>query len=238
MTFPRSTPEQLLELLMGADAFLLDYNGTISDDEELCARLFSEIADERCTVALSRERYYSEFVGMQEELVFAQLLQESPRPHDTPSELMREFNRRYLECFRSECTIAPGAISFVKAAHALGRRLMLVTAASRDVVVPALEAAGISTCFEGVIGLEDVRYSKPSSECYLKALRVLGVAAEHALAFEDSRTGIAAAQGAHLATVGVLGSINEPELLKLTPHVIGALDPTLFGEQTVASFQR
>ncbi|WP_129360983.1 HAD hydrolase-like protein [Rothia uropygioeca] len=54
-----------------------------------------------------------------------------------------------------------------------GKRLMVVTAASRDVVVPALGQADLLTELDGVVALEDVEAPQPHPEAYLTALEQL-----------------------------------------------------------------
>lgn len=214
-------------LLEQADAFLIDYNGTLSHDEELCAELIDAVAVDRLGLAVSRERYFSDFVGVTEEAVYTRLIEEVGGSECTPHDLFLEFNRRYLDRFRESSTITPGAFDFVQQAHARGKRIMLVTAASREVVLPALEIAGLQQYFEGVIGLEDVAVSKPRPDCYLLAVERLGIEKSRAVAFEDSRTGLTAATGAELPTVAIMGSLASEAIAGFTPHMVPGLHPEL-----------
>lgn len=83
-----------------------------------------------------------------------------------------------------------------KAAHALG----LVTTASRESVLPLLSHHRIDSLFDVVICGEDVTNPKPSPEAYFKAADCLRVLPFDCLVFEDSDTGVAAAQafGGHV----------------------------------------
>ena len=55
--------------------------------------------------------------------------------------------------------------------------------------------------------MEDVEHGKPDPAGYLLALRLLGVAAAQAVAFEDTEPGVFAAKAAGLHTVAVLGTM-------------------------------
>ncbi|GAB2551159.1 HAD family hydrolase [Leucobacter ruminantium] len=222
-----ATLDDTRSLLEQADVLLLDYNGTLSNDEELCAELISEVSEDHLGLPVSRQRYFDEFAGVTEEAVYGRLTAEAGGADLTPYELMREFNRRYLERFRSNSTITREAADFVRTARTLGKRLMVVTAASREVVVPAVEIAGLGECFEGIVGLEDVAASKPTPECYLRAVEQLGAEPSRTVAFEDSRTGLTAALGAGLATVGILGSLDRESIGGFTPHIVDGLHPHL-----------
>ncbi|MBL3689769.1 HAD family phosphatase [Leucobacter chromiireducens subsp. chromiireducens] len=214
-------------LIAEADAFLLDFNGTLSDDEQLLAELVAEISEQELGVAVSAARYFAEFAGFTEEHMFGVLAAEASGQAPSAEYLFDRFNARYLERTAAHSTITPAARAFIASATAAGKRLAVVTAASRQTVVPALEQAGIGAAFETVVALEDVASSKPDPECYLRAAAELGIEPIRAVAFEDSRTGIRAARGAGVPTVAVLGSLDLAAASELTPHVVTRLDPAL-----------
>jgi len=58
----------------------------------------------------------------------------------------------------------------------------------------------------------DAARAKPRPTLYLEALDRLGVAAEEAVAFEDSPNGITAAKAAGLYTVAVTGTVGADRL--------------------------
>ncbi|MDA3146985.1 HAD family phosphatase [Leucobacter sp. UCMA 4100] len=215
------------DLVSRAKALLLDFNGTLSDDEEVLAELVCEISDRELGVPLTRERYFSDFAGFTEENMFAVLLEEAGLTTPTPYELLQVFNAAYLERTAAQSTITADAHRFVTEARAGGKHVMVVTAASQDVVVPALKQAGLLDLLDGVIALEDVDSPKPAPDAYLQALKHLSLTAADAVAFEDSRTGIAAATGAGLTTIGIIGSLDETTLQSLTPHTAHELHPAM-----------
>jgi beta-phosphoglucomutase-like phosphatase (HAD superfamily) len=55
--------------------------------------------------------------------------------------------------------------------------------------------------FEAIITGEDVAKKKPDPEAYRLALARLGVSADEAIAFEDSKNGVVAARGAGLQVI-------------------------------------
>jgi HAD superfamily hydrolase (TIGR01509 family) len=93
-----------------------------------------------------------------------------------------------------------GAVSFVERV----RRLLLIAVASnspRGLLDLALERGGFAGTFPISVAADEVSAPKPAPDIYLEACRRLGVTPCQALAFEDSMTGIYAAQAAGLKVV-------------------------------------
>lgn len=96
----------------------------------------------------------------------------------------------------------PGVIELIRALK--GRaRLAVVSGTWRENVEIVLDAAGLASDFELVIGKEDVTAVKPAPDAYKLALKRLKWKAADGVALEDSPTGIAAARAAKLRVVAV-----------------------------------
>lgn len=80
---------------------------------------------------------------------------------------------------------------------------VLVTSTRREGAHRKLGIAGIAGAFAHVVTLNDVDAPKPAPAPYLLAARLLGVAAERCLVFEDSETGAEAAWRAGCTVVQV-----------------------------------
>ncbi|WP_234705002.1 HAD-IA family hydrolase [Sinorhizobium meliloti] len=81
-------------------------------------------------------------------------------------------------------------------------RRSIVTSSTRASALARLKAAGIS-CPKIMIAAEDVSQGKPHPQPYQKLLRMLRMAPERCLVFEDTQTGIEAATAAGCDCVGV-----------------------------------
>lgn len=77
----------------------------------------------------------------------------------------------------------------------------LVTTAKRVNALAVLNHYDLADLFDFVITAEDVKKSKPNPEAYLLALRMAGVKASEAIAFEDSQSGKKSAEDAGIAVV-------------------------------------
>ena len=76
------------------------------------------------------------------------------------------------------------------------KRQALVTAGSRANSSQILRQFGESDCFDLTLSAEDVTRAKPDPQGFQLAMEHFGVAPEETIIFEDSPTGIAAAQAA------------------------------------------
>lgn len=74
--------------------------------------------------------------------------------------------------------------------------LAVVTGGYRDVVVPSLDAAGITHLFDFIVTADEVSHSKPAPDLYLLAMSKLGIEPGSCLVYEDSEIGMASARGA------------------------------------------
>ena len=214
----------IAELLDDADALLIDFNGTLADDEALIATLISQIAHDELGIELSTEQYFADLVGHTEERMFRELSGSTNSAFI--GGLVDRFNQRYLREVRLDRRISLAAEAFVHEARARRKSVAVVTAASKSIAVPALAQIELLDDIDVVVALEDVTRSKPEPDCYLLALELLGVEAERAVAFEDSRTGLAAAHGAGMRVVAVGAGAHK--LAAVTPYATQALDPALF----------
>lgn len=83
--------------------------------------------------------------------------------------------------------------------------IALVTTASRKNVDDILKAFDVTDVFDIILTQEDVNRTKPNPECFLLAMKKSGVLKENTLIFEDSATGIEAAERSGAKYVKVYG---------------------------------
>lgn len=79
--------------------------------------------------------------------------------------------------------------------------MAVVTGGYRDVVVPSLDAAGITHLFDHIVTADEVTHSKPAPDLYSLAMRRLGVEPESCLVYEDSEIGMASARAAGAGSI-------------------------------------
>jgi len=117
-----------------------------------------------------------------------------------------------LQCskLRGKTPLMPGAIELVRELTANGIATGLVSASPRNIVDAVLDNLGGSP-FPFSISADDVLRTKPHPDAYLLAAERSGAEISHSLIFEDSLTGVTAAQasGAWLIAVPHLVTVLE-----------------------------
>ena len=201
---------------MAIRALLLDFNGTLSDDEPLLCSIFQELFAE-LGKPISEAEYYDQLAGLSDPEVEEKWL---GRPD--PGVVARKIER-YRELSADGSTVSAEARRAVL--EAAGRvAVAVVSGSARSEIEPVLEAAGLASSISFLVAAEDVEHGKPAPDGYLRALWLLEVAADEAIAVEDSDVGIAAAKAAGLRCVAVTGTL-PPDRLSAADEIIEALDP-------------
>ncbi|HZQ16157.1 MAG TPA: HAD family phosphatase [Gaiellaceae bacterium] len=188
-------------------AVAFDFNGTLSDDEPLLARIYVELAAEH-GVALTVDDYFRDYVGHTDEEIFARLLGTRDRA------LIEERADRYCALAADGHTISADARGAV-AAVAARMPVAVVSAALRRELDVVLAGAGLTSCFTAVVSQDDVRRGKPDPECYLLAARRLGVDPADLHVFEDTDIGAAAARAAGARVTRVTRTVDRATVEQL-----------------------
>jgi beta-phosphoglucomutase len=184
-------------------ALLLDFNGTISDDEPLLCRIFQELFA-KAGKPITEDEYYDQLAGFSDREIVRMWL-----GRDDPG-LLETKTARYRE-LADGSTVAPEARDAVHVA-AEHVPVAVVSGSARAEIEPVLEAAGIRDAIATVVSVDDVARSKPDPEGFLIALHLLGVDATEATAVEDSPAGVAAAKAAGLYCAAVTTSFGPDRL--------------------------
>jgi HAD superfamily hydrolase (TIGR01509 family) len=195
-------------------AILFDFNGVLVDDEPIHFELFQRVLGEE-GMTVDPEDYASRLIGLDERAGFGAVMAAHGETPAAPR-IMRLVARKasyYRERIRSQgYPFFPGAVDLVESAAE--RRLMLgiVSGALREEIEGALRQAALRDRFKVVISAEDVAEGKPDPQGYRRGLEALNsqpplperlIHPHEVLAVEDSPSGIEAAAGAGLVTLGV-----------------------------------
>jgi beta-phosphoglucomutase len=176
-------------------AVAFDFNGTLSDDEPVLARVYSELFAE-LGHPLTPDEYYEHLAGHTDEEMFVRWLGESSE------ELIRERVRRYNTLVSDGSTVDEDVRDAVRWAAAR-MPVAVVSAALRDEIEPVLSASGLRDLFALVLSQDDVARGKPDPQPYLLAAERLGLSPDELLVFEDTDVGVASAKAAGAQVVGL-----------------------------------
>jgi len=198
-------------------ALLVDFNGTLSDDEPILCRIFQELFAE-AGKPVTEDEYYTLLAGFSDREIVQMWL-----GRDDPALLKRK-SARYRELADGSTVSeeAREAVRYAAERAAVG----VVSGSARAEIQPVLEASGVAESITVVVSEDDIRQSKPDPEGYLIALHLLGVDAADAAAVEDSEAGVAAAKAAGLYCAGVT-TTQPPERLAAADELALRVDRDL-----------
>ena len=196
------------DLTTSIRAILFDFDGTLVDSEPLHYEAWSAAVRDYGAGA-GWDDYRRRYVGKTDRWAGRAFLSEAGHPADeeTVSLVCARKHAYYREKTPERLSIAPAVRMFIHEALA-GLPLGIVSSSPLIDVRPTVERAELAEHFEFFVTGEDVRRHKPDPEPYLLALERLNATGRalresEVLVFEDSASGIAAAQAAGMRVAAV-----------------------------------
>jgi HAD superfamily hydrolase (TIGR01509 family) len=179
-------------------AYLFDCDGTIADSMPLHFIAWKKaLAEWNCD--LDEDLFYA-WGGKPPVEVIGDL--NRMRGLNMPVETVAEHKENYYYELLPQLEPVEEVLEHIDAMH---RQIpfAVVSGSTRESIVNSLTAIGLLDKFDLIVGSEDYARSKPAPDPFLTAARLLGVAPEHCLVFEDAEIGIQSAQAAGMAWVRV-----------------------------------
>ncbi len=196
---------------------LFDFNGTISDDEPLLARIFVRMFSE-IGIEVSEELYFADFAGYSDPEIVERMLTRFQLDGDGLDQ--RLIDRRaelYLEEIAVRSPVRPEAARFVREVAARVP-VAIASGAAGDEIAAVLVASDLRELFDVIVAAEDVKRGKPDPEGYRRALELVNaglrepIPAADVLVFEDSIMGLESAHAAGMRCVVVEGTMASEHL--------------------------
>lgn len=181
---------------------LFDLDGTLVDSASDIAaavnRLLAELGHEQVDEATVRS-----WIGDGARQLITQALRHAGDLQDVDA-VMPRFMRHYADCLLLDPRLYPGVEATLSALRANGVRMAVCTNKPAQFVPPLLEALGIATYFDAVLGAGDLPERKPHPLPLLHLAAGFGVDIGQCLMVGDSGAdaGAANAAGAPLVLVG------------------------------------
>ncbi len=186
-------------------AILYDLDGTIVNTDPLHYQAWQQLLRDYGK-EIDEEFYLTHMSGRLNPDIVREVL-----PELSPEAVIK-FSDRKEARFRElapELTPLPGLLNVIRLANARGLKQAVVTNAPRQNADYMLKVLNLQAAFDQVVVSEEIGIPKPDPAPYQHILNYFGITPEQALAFEDSPSGIRAAVGAGIPTVGI-ASTQEP----------------------------
>ena len=186
---------------MPARALIFDFNGTLSDDEDVMELVTAEALAPHARPP-THEEYVDRLAGLSDEAMVREWLGDRDDVDAIVAGRIEGYRRRVSD----GRTIGPAMREVVRFAASLAP-LAIVSGAARAEILPVIEAAGIADLFATVVTSDDVEDGKPDPEGYLIALGALGLPAGDVVVIEDTEAGVLAAKAAGMRCLALVGTM-------------------------------
>jgi HAD superfamily hydrolase (TIGR01509 family) len=204
-------------------AIVFDFDGVLADSEPLHLRAYQTVLS-RFGVTLTREDYYTHYLGYDDEGVFTRLAAEHGLPLDESQleTLIADKAAVFDAAIGSEEILYPGAaacITRMAARYPLG----IASGALRHEIEAILRHRQLLQHFRFIVGSGDTPESKPAPDPYRRAVELHGLAPNQCVAIEDSHWGIVSAKSAGLTCVGLTTTYSRAHLTE-ADRIVDSLD--------------
>lgn len=205
-------------------ALLFDLDGTLLDSDPLHLAVFADMLAP-LGIVVDEAYYGSNIHGRHNVQIFTDLM---PGEDAQALDVAKEAAFRDLLA-KTPMQPTPGLIALLDYADANGLPTAVATNACRLNAEAMLAALGIRDRFAAVLAAEECARTKPAPDVFLAAAKAVGVDARETLAFEDSPTGVAAANAAGCTVLGLPSTLTPAQLIAAGAHhvITDFTDPAL-----------
>jgi HAD superfamily hydrolase (TIGR01509 family) len=204
-------------------AIVFDFDGVLADSEPLHLQSYQEVLSP-LGLTLTREEYYAQYLGYDDEGVFTRLADARGWIMDRRrlDALVEEKGRVFDAVIERTDVLYPGAVACVErlaGAFPLG----IASGALRHEIEAILRRRGLDRHFRFIVASGDTPESKPAPDPYQRAAGLHGLSPAECLAIEDSRWGIQSAKTAGLSCIAITHTY-PAESLGLADRIVHSLD--------------
>jgi len=207
-------------------AAIFDLDGLVLDTETISHSAWQQVVADLGFVL--EDDIYHKIIGLgipDAEKVFADAF--GPAfPFQRANQQRLQYMYNYLD--EQPVSVKPGLVELLDFLDRAQLPKAMATSSVRDLAVRMLTSAGLADRFGVMVCGDEVRTGKPAPEPFLQAARLLNVAAEKCLVFEDSENGVRSAHSAGM-TVIMVPDRKQPskEVAELTHRIFGTLSEAI-----------
>ncbi len=195
-------------------AIVFDFDGVLADSEPLHLLAYQDVLT-GMGAALTREEYYTTYLGYDDAGVFTALAEAHGWEMNASklNALITAKGRVFDGLMDTTDVLYPGAVDCVErlaAAYALG----IASGALRPEIDAILKRARLDRHFRFIVASGATPRSKPAADPYRRAAELHGLPPDACVAIEDSHWGIVSAKDAGLTCVGITTTYPRSELTR------------------------
>ena len=188
---------------MNKKAFIFDLDGVIVDTAKYHFIAWQKIAQELGIEFTPEHNENLKGVSRVRSLDIILELGKINASQEDKNKWLIQKNEDYLSYLvnMNQSEILPGVLPILQFLKEKNQAIALGSASKN--ARPILEKTGIIDYFDAIVDGNDVTNAKPDPEVFLQAAKLLHVAPENAIVFEDSVAGIQAANSANMTSIAI-----------------------------------
>jgi beta-phosphoglucomutase family hydrolase len=185
-------------------AVIFDMDGVLVDSEPfhiqneklMFRKLGLDISDEE----------HARYMGTATDVMWEQIIRERKLSLDVAETTLQTILQE-IPYFQSLEKIdpMPGLVNLLEKLQKSEIPMAVASSSNKAIIDIILEKSGLRKYFEHTVSSSEVGKSKPEPDVFLHAAKLLGVAPENCLVFEDSKNGIKAAKAAGMVCIAYSG---------------------------------
>jgi len=141
-------------------------------------------------------------------------------PDQEIDRLLTLFLEHYLANIANKSRPYPGALNTLRALKADGAHLGICTNKRSHLSKALVEALGLNSLLDAVVGRDSVAKSKPHPDHLLETIRLAGGSRQRAIMIGDTAVDIATARAAGVPVIGVTFGYSDKPITTLAPDVV------------------
>jgi len=201
------------------EAVIFDWDGTLADTRKVIVISFQKALKE-INLEVPTE-YIERRIGIGASETFREILGAANRRIDEKvvKQLVERKSKVQIQ-LANQVTLFEGARELLEGLR--GKvKVGLASMNNRSVIMHLLQSNDLADCFDTVLTVEAVSFSKPDPEIFLKTAAQLKASPEKCVVLEDSLFGVKAAKSAQMNCIAVTtGVYSKEELAKEKPDLI------------------
>ena len=199
-------------------ALLFDLDGTLIDSERFHFDCWNEFLSQYGVVIDFKDWLFN-YAG----IPLPQNAKTIINKYKIDADLADFIDRRELITFNGfktkDIELMPFALDFVQYFFEKGLTLAVVTASPRVDVEAVFERNGLAKYFRLFVTRTDVTMSKPDPESYNICVKMLGLAKEECIVFEDTVNGVKSALAAGITCYAIQNNVRAHQKLKIADQL-------------------
>ena len=180
-------------------AVIFDLDGVIVESEDAHIQAEKQTL-RKYRVNISTEELHK-FTGTTAKAFFTEIIGKN-KLNTTFEEINNQKEEILLKLLGQDAEPTHGVLNLIQKLRQKGIKLAIASSSTRRLVDYVLKKMNITRLFDCVVVAEDVEFSKPDPEIFLKAAKKLAISPSHCLVIEDAKLGVEAAKRAGMKCIG------------------------------------